>query len=86
MKEQFKKKHGLIHVDRGTPSSSWSCDNHMTLFSSSLFLDQFSSFQLSSDGSKLLYVAERNRPESVSFFKKQSGMVYRISESTCTYT
>ncbi len=35
--------------------------------------DQFSSFQLSCDGSKLLYVAEEYRPEGVSFFAKGSA-------------
>lgn len=32
--------------------------------------DQFSSFQLSYDGTKLLYIAEKKRPEAVSYFKK----------------
>ena len=34
-------------------------------------LDHFGSFQLSADGSRLLYIAERKKPDSVSFFKKQ---------------
>lgn len=38
-----------------------------------LFLDQFSSFQLSSDGSKLLYIAEKKVPDSTSYFKKDNG-------------
>ena len=36
--------------------------------------DHFSSFQLSSDGSKLLYIAEKKVPESVSYFKRNIGM------------
>ena len=32
----------------------------------------FGSFQLSADGSHLLYIAEREKPESCSFFKKPS--------------
>ena len=32
----------------------------------------FGSFQLSADGSYLLYIAEREKPESCSFFKKPS--------------
>ena len=36
--------------------------------------DHFSSFQLSSDGSKLLYIAEKKIPESVSYFKRNIGM------------
>ena len=32
--------------------------------------DFFASFQLSSDGKKLLYIAEKKQPEAVSFFKK----------------
>ncbi|XP_019853674.1 PREDICTED: acylamino-acid-releasing enzyme-like isoform X2 [Amphimedon queenslandica] len=35
--------------------------------------DQFSSFQLSSDGSKLLYVAEKKVPDSIPYFKKNNG-------------
>uniref|UniRef100_A0A1X7UL96 Acylamino-acid-releasing enzyme N-terminal domain-containing protein n=1 Tax=Amphimedon queenslandica TaxID=400682 RepID=A0A1X7UL96_AMPQE len=35
--------------------------------------NQFSSFQLSSDGSKLLYVAEKKVPDSISYFKKNNG-------------
>ena len=30
----------------------------------------FGSFQLSADGSKLLYIAEKKKTESVSYFKK----------------
>ena len=33
-------------------------------------LEYFGSFELCFDGSKLLYVAERKDPESVSYFKK----------------
>ena len=36
--------------------------------------DHFSSFQLSSDGSKLLYIAEKKIPESISYFKRNIGM------------
>ena len=32
----------------------------------------FGSFQLSADGSHLLYIADREKPETCSFFKKQS--------------
>ena len=42
-----------------------------TLLDPFTFLVHFGSFQLSADGSKLLYIAERKKPESVSYFKKQ---------------
>ena len=32
----------------------------------------FGSFQLSGDGSNLLYIAERKKTESVSYFQKQA--------------
>ena len=55
--------------------------------------DQFSSFQLSCDGSKLLYVAEEYRPEGVSFFAKGSAgdhthvhvHVHVVYTCTCMY-
>ena len=52
-----------------------------------LFLDQFSSFQLSSDGSKLLYIAEKKVPDSTSYFKKDNGTnsytdIDRINQSS----
>ena len=35
---------------------------------------QFGSFQLSDDGKRLLYVAEREKPKSCSFFQKVKGL------------
>ena len=43
-----------------------------------MFSDQFASFQLSSDGTKLLYIAEKKVPEGVSYFKKVSGKLSDI--------
>lgn len=66
MKELFGKKHGKINED-GIRNGKEA--NLYFLF----ILDQFSSFQLSSDGSKLLYIAEKKVPDSTSYFKKDNG-------------
>ncbi len=66
------KKHGPINED-GTWYDTYGCTAINDVFDvhvpSSV---HFGSFQLSADGSYLLYIAEREKPESYSFFKKPS--------------
>ena len=71
VKEQFGKKHGKINDD----SEQWTQSGlYIYFFITYSLSDHFSSFQLSSDGSKLLYIAEKKVPESVSYFKRNIGM------------
>lgn len=68
----MKKSHGKIHED-----SEWLLqenDNPLTCF----LIVHFGSFQLCSDGSKLLYIAEKKRPEAVSYFKKSPGVLQLV--------
>ena len=74
------KKHGKIHEDGETDCESVSQSMKPPLslslsLSLSLLPVHFGSFHLSASGRKLLYIAEREKPKTISFFKKTPGEV-----------
>ena len=44
--------------------------------------DHFGSFQLSSDGLRLLYIAEKKKPKRCSFFKRKYHEINDLEETS----